>query len=333
MSTNHFDRIATAALLVWLSLAVVTSASAQEDAARYLPAGATLERVPQGGANNGLRMIPVAAIGSIVSHGGRDLAFVYDQAGSLILRVVSGVPGAAHPMDALLHGSFVAASSSLPIGMLVRDVVGRGTQQVLVAASEGASVGFYVDIFAAERDHLTGLMRGGPIGAWQFDLDCAGGTPCKIVSYGKWTDLLNSTVDVFEWDGSQFGRTDKSTDDYFLPRLSGLAASASKAEPMQVYARATIAGHVVALYLARRDYDSGIRVCQAALSRLEDATMTVPRGAQTKIPDRASAFKADLREEKARMHQLLAGCLEAAGRTAEAEAERSLGQKLRTGRQ
>lgn len=148
--------IAWAVVLLW-PCAAANADSIENEAAKFLPSGATFAREPQFRLGGGTTMDSVVAAGSIARWGGRDLAFVYQTAGNLVLRVVIANPGPPKEFDARLPGSFVSGSSSFP-GLLLKDVTGGGVQQVLVQTSEGASVGTYLSVFSLGSEGLNNLV-------------------------------------------------------------------------------------------------------------------------------------------------------------------------------
>jgi hypothetical protein len=320
--------------------------SLAEEAARFLPSGAVLATMAQMGPG-GLAQsgpggktlgVPAVAAGQVVSPTSDDIAFVYKIGDTLFLRVVNSSSGAALTPDVSLPGTYVSYSSAYGVshftpvneGVLLRDVAGLGREQVLVTTSNGASIGDYLSIFAAEDGVLTSLDGSSVIGGNNIRLDCGQQPPCTIVSFGKWTDLTSATVAVYNWLGSAFVQTDKGADHYLSARLAELAESAATDEPAAALGRASEAMLAVSEYLPRKEYDAAQSLCRTVLDRLSDPSKAIAPPPQKGI--NANTLSANrLRQAKAIAHDLLARIYEAQGLQTEAAGEHRLAQALRTG--
>jgi len=331
MRTNRIRvwTLASATLLLWSCTAVFAD-SIEAQAVRYLPSGATFARVPHLGSDGGTTVDPVVASGSATRWGGRDLAFVYEAAGKLALRVVTTSAGQPKEFEARLPGSFVSGSDSFPNGLLLKDVTGAGVQQMLVVTSEGASLGSFLSVFSVGSHDLDNLVRGGTIAGYGFDLDCAAGRPCRVLAGGKWTDAAGAWVQVYEWLGTAFVETDKDADRYFSARLVKLAAAASEQAALPVPARVHMAELAATLYQNRHEYDQAIELCQAVLSRLENPASSAERpGVVVPGTGRQPPLRSDISLGEADLHDLLGNAFGSAGRAADAQAEYRLAQDLR----
>jgi len=306
------------------------SLSAQDHVQGQLPTGTVPVTVPGRGEHGEAVRQAVEARGHITGTG-EDLALIYYQGSpvALGLRVSVGGPTAAQVLDAPLPGSFVAPSPLSPIGLRIQNILGASDGQVLAVTSDSASLGLYLTILSVHDRQLKSLTGGVPLHAHDFDLDCEPHAPCRVIGYGKWTDRASSWASVYQWSGSSYVET-YDNEPYCLKRLAHLAEAASAPQPMTVFSRAALAREVAEEYLDRRDHAAAIRVCESVLARLQDPSASTARSQSVRVAGQPPDLQADQREEKAIVHELLAACLEKAGREADARAQLSLAQAERS---
>lgn len=300
-----------------------------EKAAKHLPRGAVLARVP---ALNWQKDNPatdaVVASGPVRAPTSHDVAFVYKVGGALFLRIVSGDEAGHLELDAPLPGAFSTRTNSLP-AISLKDVTSGGRPDILVLTSDGASLGTCLSIFAVENGILRNLVNDVAIEGYDFKLDCSSRNPCKIVLYGKWTGQDNSWVQIYEWLGSEFVRTDRGTEPFLMNRVRELADTAVADWPQLIPARVTLAKQAAGLYLKYHQPDAAIALCRAVLSRLEDPERSIRRTNMMKPSMIEDVFQSDLRSGKAVLHELLGKSYEAQGQHSEAQLEYDLARSIR----
>jgi hypothetical protein len=321
----------TGVLALSAAVTLQGASPAEQQAAKHLPPRAVLERaLAADWKPENPKTEPVVASGPIFSSKSQDLAFVYKRADRLFLRVVAGGTSPIVELDAPLPGTYCAGDPSLP-AISLKDLTGRGRDQILVPTSDGAtSLGIYLNIFGIESGQLKNMVSKGVIGGHDVELECAQNRPCRIVAYGRWTDAGTSAVGVYEWLGTQFVRTDKDAETYFMARLRALAESASSEQPKTMSQRANDAIQAASLFLEHHQPEAAIALCKEVLSRLEDPTKTVRRKNGIDPSKIDEVFGSDLKRGMSAVHELLGKSYESTGHHREAQVEYDLAGKLKS---
>jgi len=320
--TRHSFGIGVLALALQTILGANTVA---DEASRHLPAGAVLASVPKRGGDGSEPSEP-AAISAWL--GRQVIALVYRQSGNLTLRVVptNGPGGSA--IDVALPGNFLANFDGSTGGLLARDVLGSGSNQIVVVSSDGASAGSYLNVFALDDRSVVNVVHDPPIAGYGFELDCRRGSPCKIISYGKWVDHGSSTVDVYEKVGNSIVETD-SAGEYYDKKLAALADSAVSGDGLPVFRRVKLADQVAVEYVAQYRFESAIDVCNKVLALLGDPSKSVPRSVRSTISAQDPTLESDIREGTALVHEIMARIYSAENAPDEAAKQLSLAQAIR----
>ncbi len=129
--------------------------------------------------------------------------------------------------EKLLPGTFIRTIANAGSGMAIMSLVPAMAPMILVATSEGASVGSYLSIYAVRYRSLQDLA-GVSIEGSSLEVVCAEGKqPCRLLAWGKWTDETNATISVYEWNGWAFVRDDAAVNSYVENKLAALSREAS----------------------------------------------------------------------------------------------------------
>jgi hypothetical protein len=328
---NTTQALLRLAALLLIASAKSLSGSIEAEIEQHVPTGAVVARLPQHDTGGEVKKVAVAASGPIARSVSEDIAFVYERAGSLTLRVVTRTPASTAEYDATLPGTFVSNPAAIPMGISLQSVTGRGGRLIFVCTSDGASSGLYLTVLSLEPDGLANAVRGDMIGGHDFKFEHEARRQFRIVSYGKWTDRASSWVRVHEWLGTVFVETGKDAKEHFLKRLSDLAASATADVPMPAPFRTHLATLAVNLYLGENDSARAIQLCEAVLERLTDPLKARARNTGATEPQRSVELQLDLRTSAAELHDMLAQSYDAVGRHAEADRERRISKQLAAG--
>lgn len=292
----------------------------QAEALRHLPLDGVLARLP-GLPSRGL--VPSESVAYETPAG---LLFVYKRAGALFLRQISQRSKPAP--DVPLLGGFVARMDPMANGIIVR-TIGRGNvHQVIVMTSDGASAGSYLNAFEDASGPLVDATRGGPIGGSSFRLDCVPEAGCRVVAYGKWTDITNCWVRTYDWTGVALIETDTDAARYTLSRTEELANTSKSSDPMPVFLRAADTSVAVAKYLDQHLPLAAIQLCKDVLQLLNDPSRSIKRTAATPESFQDEQFTEDLRRGTAIIHNLLGKSYEASGSPIQADTEFRLAAEL-----
>ncbi len=249
----------------------------------------------------------------------KGLLFVYKRASALVLRQVGRDPNSAQ--DVPLPGDFVARLDLAADGILVRSLGEDGASQIIVVTSNGASAGSYLNVMEATRGGLVDATRGGPIGGSSFRLDCAPKGGCRVIAYGKWTELSNCSVSTYDWVGASLVETDADVAKYTLSRTVELANTSKSPEPMPVFLRVAVTSVAVSKYLDQHLPSEAIQLCGGVLQLLDDPSRSIRRTSAIPPPLQDEQFAADLRRGKGMIHNLLGASYEASGSRSQADAE------------
>jgi hypothetical protein len=313
-SAVHRSAVLTCAamLAIWVP-ASSRAGDAETEALKHLPLDASIARVPRAAGAVPASSEPVAYETPM------GLLFVYKKAGSLFLRQV-GRAGEAPP-DVSLPGEFVARMDSTADGILVQKIASTGESQVIVVTSDGASAGSYFNVLEQTRGLLTDATRGNPIGGASFALDCGLGGGCRVIAYGKWTELSNCWVRTYDWLGASLAETDSDSPKYALSRTAVLKNRSASLDAMPVFERVAVTFLAVRKYLDQRLPSEAVQLCGRVLDLLDDPSRSIKRTPAIPSPMQEEQFAEDIRRGKGLVHNLLGESYEASGSAAQAGAE------------
>jgi hypothetical protein len=245
-------------------------------------------------------------------------AFVYNQGGVLTLGVLPQKGGAMEV--AQLPGAYLAVCKYIAAPISVRTLAAHSKPLLVVMTADSASLGGYLTVLSEESGSLQPATAGVIAGS-QFEIECVDSErDCRILAQGRWTERVRSWVEVFEWHGGVFARTDRDLDHYMLRQLDRLAAEATAVASAEVPMRAVILAHVVPMYLERGEFDRAITACKLAISRYDEDDSKALRSSARRREDTDQLLRL-LPGDKAAVMDLLGTAYRASGREAEAVVE------------
>jgi len=313
------------------------SQTVQELVEEFVPQGATVESLRSVDPITKTETKTLAAkIGHLRRKDSRDIAFIYKKGDQLKLRVVLNPQGQAAILDRYLPGTFLWMQDFSTNGFQILDLNADGVDEIVTITSQGASIGAYLNIFTVRGGAFESLLSNTvAVGGYKFKFEPHPNRKYRIIIYGKWTEKENSTVDVYEWNGQQYLRSNGDFPQYYNAELEKILQEIYSREPKPAPWRATLTTQVVGIYIRQQRYPEAVRLCNDMLRIIDDPILTVvPKSAikEDAAPEERNRILAwwevNKIEVKALIYRLVGDTYKAAGDLQRAEKEYQRARRL-----
>ena len=218
-----------------------------------------------------------------------------------------------------------SASFSSPTG--VYDLNKSGRPQIIAYHTIGTSCPGALEIYELRNGKIERIS-----GPWAVTGHCEA-AEIRDLKGDKRREIITrirsyeANPDVYSWNGNRYVKNNSQFPELYNDELASLIRDAYSTEALPTNARLSSSKRAVEIYLTQGRYAEAVALCNGVIRLIDDPKLTKPNSIITEknTPEQlariAATFEIEKAEGKAKIHQLLGDTYQAAGNSAQAQAE------------